>query len=97
MPNDGDLVDQIAVWVPDEAARQRILVDNPERLYGFERGDAFATHSLHPPLQGRVTEFTAAFEVKSQPRWHDRRSPIFPASRTRSCCHSRATSPATAV
>jgi predicted TIM-barrel fold metal-dependent hydrolase len=37
MPNDGDLVDQIAVWVPDEAARRRILVDNPERLYGFER------------------------------------------------------------
>jgi predicted TIM-barrel fold metal-dependent hydrolase len=37
MPNDGDLVDQIAVWVPDEAVRQRILVDNAERLYGFER------------------------------------------------------------
>ena len=38
MPNDGDLVDQIAVWVPDEAVRRCILVDNPERLYGFERG-----------------------------------------------------------
>jgi len=37
MPNDGDLVDQIAVWVPDEAVRKRILVDNAERLYGFER------------------------------------------------------------
>jgi 2-pyrone-4,6-dicarboxylate lactonase len=37
MPNDGDLVDQIAVWVPDEATRRRILVDNPERLYDFER------------------------------------------------------------
>jgi predicted TIM-barrel fold metal-dependent hydrolase len=37
MPNDGDLVDQIAVWVPDEAVRQRILVDNAEQLYGFER------------------------------------------------------------
>jgi predicted TIM-barrel fold metal-dependent hydrolase len=35
MPNDGDLVDQIAVWVPDEAVRKRILVDNAERLYGF--------------------------------------------------------------
>ena len=32
-----DLVDQIAVWVPDEAARRRILVDNAERLYGFGR------------------------------------------------------------
>jgi 2-pyrone-4,6-dicarboxylate lactonase len=37
MPNDGDLVDQIAVWVPDEAVRKRILVDNAETLYGFER------------------------------------------------------------
>jgi 2-pyrone-4,6-dicarboxylate lactonase len=37
MPNDGDLVDQIAVWVPDESVRRRILVDNAERLYGFER------------------------------------------------------------
>lgn len=37
MPNDGDLVDQIAVWVPDETARKRILVDNAERLYGFGR------------------------------------------------------------
>ena len=38
MPNDGDLVDQLAVWVPDETARQRILVGNAERLYGFGRG-----------------------------------------------------------
>jgi 2-pyrone-4,6-dicarboxylate lactonase len=37
MPNDGDLVDQIAVWVPDEPIRKRILVDNAEKLYGFER------------------------------------------------------------
>jgi predicted TIM-barrel fold metal-dependent hydrolase len=37
MPNDGDLVDQLAVWVPDPDIRRRILVDNPERLYGFER------------------------------------------------------------
>jgi predicted TIM-barrel fold metal-dependent hydrolase len=37
MPNDGDLVDQIAEWVPDEAVRRRILVDNAERLYGFAR------------------------------------------------------------
>ena len=37
MPDDGDLVDQIAVWVPDEAVRKRILDDNAETLYGFER------------------------------------------------------------
>lgn len=36
MPNDGDLVDLLALWAPDEALRQRILVDNPARLYGFE-------------------------------------------------------------
>jgi 2-pyrone-4,6-dicarboxylate lactonase len=37
MPNDGNLVDQLGVWVPDETVRNRILVDNAERLYGFER------------------------------------------------------------
>lgn len=35
MPNNGDLVDLISTWIPEEAARQRILVDNPQRLYGF--------------------------------------------------------------
>lgn len=35
MPNDGDLLDQLADWVPDEATRKRILCDNPATLYGF--------------------------------------------------------------
>jgi predicted TIM-barrel fold metal-dependent hydrolase len=35
MPNVGDLLDVLADWVPDEAARRRVLVDNPARLYGF--------------------------------------------------------------
>ncbi|ALM82113.1 amidohydrolase [Bordetella sp. N] len=35
MPDDGELVDQFFKAVPDAAARQRILVDNPARLYGF--------------------------------------------------------------
>jgi 2-pyrone-4,6-dicarboxylate lactonase len=35
MPNDGDLVDLLAEWVPDEGTRKRILVDNAEALYGF--------------------------------------------------------------
>jgi predicted TIM-barrel fold metal-dependent hydrolase len=35
MPNDGDLADMLAEWVPDDAQRKRILVDNPQRLYGF--------------------------------------------------------------
>lgn len=36
IPNDGDLVDLFCDWVPDEATRQRILVANPGRLYGFD-------------------------------------------------------------
>lgn len=36
MPNDGDLVDMIPDWITDEADRQKILVDNPTRLYGFD-------------------------------------------------------------
>jgi predicted TIM-barrel fold metal-dependent hydrolase len=28
MPNDGDLLDLLAEWVPDGATRDRILVDN---------------------------------------------------------------------
>ncbi len=35
MPNDGALIDMLADWVPDEAVRNRILVDNPAQLYGF--------------------------------------------------------------
>lgn len=35
MPNDGDLIDMLARWAPDEAVRNRILVDNPAKLYGF--------------------------------------------------------------
>jgi len=35
MPNDGDLLDALVAWAPDAAQRQRILVDNPARLYGF--------------------------------------------------------------
>jgi predicted TIM-barrel fold metal-dependent hydrolase len=33
MPNDGDLVDLLAEWVPDAQARTRILVDNPAALF----------------------------------------------------------------
>ena len=33
MPNDGDLVDILALAAPDEAQRRRILIDNPNTLY----------------------------------------------------------------
>jgi 2-pyrone-4,6-dicarboxylate lactonase len=35
MPNDGDIVDLIPLWLPDERTRQLALVDNPAKLYGF--------------------------------------------------------------
>ncbi len=35
MPNDGDLVDFLAEWAPDDALRHRLLVENPATLYGF--------------------------------------------------------------
>ena len=38
MPNDGDLVDLIAEWLPDAALRQKILVDNPAELFDFQEG-----------------------------------------------------------
>ncbi|MGX1788383.1 amidohydrolase family protein [Bosea sp. NPDC055332] len=34
-PDIGHLLDLFRDWVPDEALRQRILVDNPRALYGF--------------------------------------------------------------
>ena len=35
MPDDGDLVDLLAAFVPDETVRNLVLVDNPTRLYDF--------------------------------------------------------------
>lgn len=36
MPNDGDLVDLVPLYIPDASLQRQILVDNPHRLYGFE-------------------------------------------------------------
>ena len=36
MPNDGDLADALGEWLPDLVARNRVLVDNPARLFGFK-------------------------------------------------------------
>jgi predicted TIM-barrel fold metal-dependent hydrolase len=35
MQNDGDLLDAFAQWVPEEALRKQVLVDNPQALYEF--------------------------------------------------------------
>jgi 2-pyrone-4,6-dicarboxylate lactonase len=35
MPNDGDLVDLLADWVPDAVMRDAVLAGNAQRLYGF--------------------------------------------------------------
>ncbi|HUE47210.1 MAG TPA: amidohydrolase family protein [Aestuariivirgaceae bacterium] len=34
-PDDAMLLDVLGYWCPDEAVRNRILADNPARLYGF--------------------------------------------------------------
>jgi predicted TIM-barrel fold metal-dependent hydrolase len=34
-PNDALLFDLLSVWAPDARVRQRILVENPQALYGF--------------------------------------------------------------
>ncbi|MBC7779614.1 MAG: amidohydrolase family protein [Proteobacteria bacterium] len=39
VPNDGMLFDALAGWLPDPGIRQRVLVDNPARLYGFAASD----------------------------------------------------------
>lgn len=39
MPNDGDLVDLIAEIAPDEVQREKLLVRNPARLYGWDLGN----------------------------------------------------------
>jgi 2-pyrone-4,6-dicarboxylate lactonase len=43
MPNDGDLSDLIASWLPDANLRRQVLVDNPTELYGFAKDER-----LHP-------------------------------------------------
>ncbi len=37
-PDDAILFDLLRVWAPDEATRKRILVTNPQELYGFPEG-----------------------------------------------------------
>jgi predicted TIM-barrel fold metal-dependent hydrolase len=39
-PNDARLFDLLTDWAPDAAQRQRILVSNPEALYGFAKSAA---------------------------------------------------------
>jgi D-galactarolactone isomerase len=36
-PDDAVLIDLLAEWAPEEATRHRILVENPEMLYGFAK------------------------------------------------------------
>ena len=40
IPNDGDLMDLLAEFAPDERMRRKILVENPCALYKFGEGDA---------------------------------------------------------
>lgn len=35
MPGDGDVLDALWAWLPDEQTVRHVLVENPEKLYGF--------------------------------------------------------------
>jgi predicted TIM-barrel fold metal-dependent hydrolase len=37
MPNDADLVDAVPRYAANAALRQKLLVDNPSRLFGFQK------------------------------------------------------------
>jgi predicted TIM-barrel fold metal-dependent hydrolase len=45
MPNDGDLLDLLLEWAPEEAVRNRILSDNARRLYDIPCPGASASRS----------------------------------------------------
>jgi D-galactarolactone isomerase len=36
-PDDALLFDLLTIWVPDEAARKRVLVENAAELYDFPK------------------------------------------------------------
>ena len=52
MPDDGMLVDILAEIAPSEAARQALLVDNPQRFYNF----APARKRTEPGMSGRLQD-----------------------------------------
>jgi predicted TIM-barrel fold metal-dependent hydrolase len=37
LSNEGDLIELLYRYAPDEATLKKILVDNPARLFGFDR------------------------------------------------------------
>ena len=43
---DDELAMSVVGWISDEAARQRIFVDNPMRLYGLAPGDTLNTRGM---------------------------------------------------
>ena len=37
MPNDGELVNMLEAYAPEKITREKIIVDNPSELYGFDK------------------------------------------------------------
>jgi predicted TIM-barrel fold metal-dependent hydrolase len=35
VPDDAWMLDMLLDWVPDDSAREKVLVANPAKLYGF--------------------------------------------------------------
>jgi len=54
VPDDGELVDLLLEIAPTEAARRALLVDNPQRLYGFPVPLADATSARVAPQSPRL-------------------------------------------
>ena len=44
--DDSLVLNQLPKWTADQALRQKILVENPARLYDFEDSDAIVTGSV---------------------------------------------------
>ncbi len=58
-PDDAVLFDLLAKWAPDEAMRNRILVRNPEALYGFNQpGELVRPRILRPVSRRRDLSLT---------------------------------------
>jgi len=47
MPQDASLLDLLPTWVPDQATRRQILVENPARLYDFSAVARTETQSVY--------------------------------------------------
>jgi D-galactarolactone isomerase len=53
-PDDAALLDLLLAWSPDQEVRNRILVDNPAALYGFDQARKADARGSHAELAGEA-------------------------------------------